>query len=210
MSGCFTRNSGQDNWTGPLHSICSRGCVNPGHQVTVATKLYTMAPDVCEFCVRNLLHGTCLMPRILRSLFSFWKICAPLRKVNSHSYTGIVNTAFCQKSGIQSECTQNRFKYSVCLWAPPTNGTSCTVGFTRSFSTPLARWFNAVSVTLCGPHSYNFVSADVFAFRLSKNLWQHSKKHPVRRGRCGLRLAHMMLGVDVSTELITLLNVFHP
>jgi len=124
--------------------------------------------------------------------------------------TGIMNTAFCQKSGIQSECTQNRFKNSVFLWAPPTCGTSCTVGFTRSFSIPLARRFNAVSITLCGPYSYNFVSADVFAFRLSKNLWQHSKKHPVRRGRCGLRLAHMMLGVVVSTKLITLLNVFNP
>ena len=124
--------------------------------------------------------------------------------------TGIVNTAFCQNNRIQSDWSQTRFKYSVCLWAPPTYGTSCTVGFTRSFSTPLARQFSAISITLCGPHSYNFVSAYVFAFRLSKNLWQHSKKHPVRRGRCGLRPAHMMLGVDVSTELITLLNVFHP
>jgi len=161
-------------------------------------------------------YRTCFI--VLVCCQEFWGHCSVFGKFVHHwgnlihnLTTRIVNTAFCQKSGIQSECTQNRFKYSVFLWAPLTCGTSCTVGFTRSFSTPLARWFNAaVIVTLCCPHSYNFVSADVFAFRLSKNLWRHSKKHPVRRGRCGLRLAHMMLGVVVSTKLITLLNVFNP
>jgi hypothetical protein len=87
MPGCFTRSIGLDNWAGPPSKYLQcRGCINPGHQVTVATKLWTMAPDVCGLWVWNLLNSTPLVPAILRPHFSFWKICARLRKVSSQSH----------------------------------------------------------------------------------------------------------------------------
>jgi len=48
------------------------------HQANVVTGFCMMAPNICGFPVRNLLHGTLLAPRILRWLLDFWKICAPV------------------------------------------------------------------------------------------------------------------------------------
>jgi hypothetical protein len=55
-----------------------QGWTNPGHQVAVANKFCTLAPDVGGFSVRNLLHVSLLALRILRWLLEFWKIYAPL------------------------------------------------------------------------------------------------------------------------------------
>jgi len=54
------------------------GHTNTGHQVTMATKLCTVAPNICGSSVWNLLHVTFLMPRILRWLVHFYTIFAPL------------------------------------------------------------------------------------------------------------------------------------
>jgi hypothetical protein len=40
------------------------------------TKLFIVAPDICESCVWNLFHVTLMVPRILE--LDFWEICAPL------------------------------------------------------------------------------------------------------------------------------------
>ena len=65
---------------------CSRGFfvfadrrrMNPGHQLTMATKFCTIVPNICRSSVWNLLHVTLLAPRIWRCLLGFWKICVPL------------------------------------------------------------------------------------------------------------------------------------
>jgi len=46
----------------------------------------------CGFCVRELLHGTLLSPKIWRCILSFWKICvflftgSPNLALRSHLY----------------------------------------------------------------------------------------------------------------------------
>jgi len=50
---------------------------SPG-QVTRMNTLFMMEPNICGFSVWNLLCVTILVPRILRWLVDFWKICAPL------------------------------------------------------------------------------------------------------------------------------------
>jgi len=55
-----------------------QGCTNPTHQVAKVIKLYTMAVNICASSERNLLHVTILVPKILRWLQDFWKICIPL------------------------------------------------------------------------------------------------------------------------------------
>jgi hypothetical protein len=60
----------------PLH--LEQWCTNPGCQVDVATTFCASAPSICGSSVRNLLHVTLQVPRILRLLLHFWKICAPL------------------------------------------------------------------------------------------------------------------------------------
>jgi hypothetical protein len=44
----------------------------------VATEFYTVASNICWSRVRNLLRFTPLAPRIVKWLFDFQKICAPL------------------------------------------------------------------------------------------------------------------------------------
>jgi hypothetical protein len=61
-----------------------QGCTNPGHQVTEATKFFSVDLNVCWFSVWNLLHVTLLATRILRWLLDFWKICVPL--LCTHNY----------------------------------------------------------------------------------------------------------------------------
>ena len=55
-----------------------QGCTNPRHQVTKVIKLCTMEVTICASSQWNLLHVTLLVPRILRWLLDFWKICIPL------------------------------------------------------------------------------------------------------------------------------------
>ena len=52
-----------------------KGCKNPGRQVTRATKLFIVAPNVCGSPVCNLLYVTLLAPRILRLILDF---CTPV------------------------------------------------------------------------------------------------------------------------------------
>jgi hypothetical protein len=51
---------------------------NPGCQIAQATDVLMVATEICGSSVKNLLHATFLVPRILRWLLDVWKICAPL------------------------------------------------------------------------------------------------------------------------------------
>lgn len=51
-------------------------CTNPGHQITQVTKFCMLAPNICGSSGWNLLHVTLLLPRSLRLLLEFGKICA--------------------------------------------------------------------------------------------------------------------------------------
>jgi hypothetical protein len=48
-----------------------QGCKNPGSYDAMATKFYTVTPDVCEFSVWDLPRITLLAPRILCWLLDF-------------------------------------------------------------------------------------------------------------------------------------------
>jgi hypothetical protein len=61
----------------------NQGCTNAGHQVTMATILYTRASNNCVSSVWNLLHVTLLSPNILRWLQDLWKICVSLPWTNA-------------------------------------------------------------------------------------------------------------------------------
>ena len=54
------------------------GCTKPGHHVVVASKLWTVAPNICGSSTWNLLHVSLLAPKTRRWLPRFWKVCAPL------------------------------------------------------------------------------------------------------------------------------------
>lgn len=168
---------------------------------------FVVVPDIFRISVWNLLCVSHLAPRILRSLLNFWKFCESINKVTSQSHNMDLEYAFCQ-DGIQSEWAHNKFWYSVCCVPHQPVGPCALCGFRGPVYTAARRCI-AVTINIYFLHNYSFVSANVFLFRLLKNLWQHSKKHLVRLERCGLRLAHMMLDVDVSAKLITVLNPFH-
>jgi hypothetical protein len=55
-----------------------QGCTNPGRLAAVATKLCTVAPNVCGSSVWELFHVSCLVPRILKWLLDVCIIYAPL------------------------------------------------------------------------------------------------------------------------------------
>ena len=52
-----------------------QGYTNTGSQVAQATKFGLVMPNIYGSSVWNLLHITLLVPRILRWLLGFWKIC---------------------------------------------------------------------------------------------------------------------------------------
>lgn len=54
------------------------GCTNLGCQVAMATKFYTVAPNICGCSIQNFIHVTLLVPRILVWFLDFWKTCVPL------------------------------------------------------------------------------------------------------------------------------------
>jgi hypothetical protein len=55
-----------------VHKYRASGCP--------ATKYCTVVPNICGSSVRNLLHVTLLVPRILNLLLGYWKIYAPWHK----------------------------------------------------------------------------------------------------------------------------------
>ena len=55
-----------------------QGCTNPYRKVAVASKVCTVAPNICGSSVWKLLYVTSLGLRIFRWLPGFWKLCAPL------------------------------------------------------------------------------------------------------------------------------------
>ena len=56
----------------------TRGCANACRQVAAATKLHTVATNVCGSSVLNLLHFTFLPPGILGLLPDVLQNCVPL------------------------------------------------------------------------------------------------------------------------------------
>ena len=61
-----------------LQKALVQGYINPGHHVIPATKLCVVMPNICGSSVCNLLHLHFLVPKCLRWLQYFWKICGPL------------------------------------------------------------------------------------------------------------------------------------
>jgi hypothetical protein len=55
-----------------------QGYTNYGGQVAWATKFCTVTHNVCGSTLQILLYVTLIVPRILRLLVDFLKICAPL------------------------------------------------------------------------------------------------------------------------------------
>lgn len=66
-----------------LQKAFVQGYVNPRHHVAPATKLCVVMPNMCGSSVCNLLHVTFLVPKSLRWLQHFWKICGPLLQDNN-------------------------------------------------------------------------------------------------------------------------------
>jgi hypothetical protein len=60
-----------------------QGCTICKYHITQAAKFCILMPDICGSSVCDLLHVTLLVPKILRHLLDFWKICALLVKRNS-------------------------------------------------------------------------------------------------------------------------------
>jgi len=58
--------------------LFTQGYTNPGGQVAMATEFCTVGSNICGCPVRNLLHVTLLVPRILRWFLDFWEICGSL------------------------------------------------------------------------------------------------------------------------------------
>jgi len=58
--------------------IVKQECTDSVHQIVRATNAFTLPPDICGLSAWNLLRMTLLMPRILRCLLDYWKICGPL------------------------------------------------------------------------------------------------------------------------------------
>ena len=58
--------------------LFTQGYTNPESQVAMATEFCTVGSNICRCPLRNLLHVTLLVPRILRWSLDFWEICGPL------------------------------------------------------------------------------------------------------------------------------------
>jgi hypothetical protein len=82
-----------DNRVYVLHNILIQGGTNPGPQVAMANKLCTVAPNICESPIRNLLPVTILTLRILRHrLGVFFKCVHPFERVEEFKYLGTTLT----------------------------------------------------------------------------------------------------------------------
>ena len=79
------RNSAQAQVTSPMYyarydyyiNICD-GYINPRHQVAVVTNIFIWLHLIFVDPEYGTCYVTLLMPRILRLLLDFWKICTPL------------------------------------------------------------------------------------------------------------------------------------
>ena len=58
-----------------IQNILIQWGTNPGPQISMANKLCTVAPSICESPIWNLLHVTLLTLRILRHLVDFFFLC---------------------------------------------------------------------------------------------------------------------------------------
>ena len=63
--------------------LFTQGYTTPGGQAAMATEFCTVGSNICGCPVRNLLHFTLLVPRILRWLLDFQEICGPLHLEHS-------------------------------------------------------------------------------------------------------------------------------
>jgi hypothetical protein len=57
-----------------IHQMCAYS----GHQIAWITILCIVMANICGSFVWKLLYVTLLVPRILRILLDYWKVCAPL------------------------------------------------------------------------------------------------------------------------------------
>jgi len=95
-----------------LQKAFVQGYVNPRHHVAPATKLCVVMPNMCGSSVCNLLHVTFLVPKSLRWLQHFWKICGPLLQDNNvivwvHPYYVFeINARFLWKLMLFSYCSR--------------------------------------------------------------------------------------------------------
>jgi hypothetical protein len=81
-----------------------QGCRNHGCQVAWVTKFYMPKPNVCGSSVRNLLHVTFLVSRILRWLLDFGKFVegsSMIAKIQTSPY----ENCFC------NVCRKGLFKF---------------------------------------------------------------------------------------------------
>ena len=60
----------------PLDAVS--GCTSPGRHVFKVTEFCRVVPNIWTFSVWNLHDVILLVPRILKCLLEFWKICVPL------------------------------------------------------------------------------------------------------------------------------------
>jgi hypothetical protein len=58
--------------------VVKQECTNSGHKIVQATNVFALPPGICGLSAWNLLRITVLMPRILRCLLGYWKICVTL------------------------------------------------------------------------------------------------------------------------------------
>ena len=63
-----------------------QGCTNPECQIVMATKFYTVKPNICGSSIWNFLHVTFLAPTIFRQILYFWNILLPWQVL----YIGLV------------------------------------------------------------------------------------------------------------------------
>lgn len=65
-----------------MYNQLSQGCTNLERKVTRPTTSCTLASNICQSSIWNVLHVTILVPRILMCLLDFWKLCGTLRLTN--------------------------------------------------------------------------------------------------------------------------------
>jgi hypothetical protein len=53
-------------------------CTDSGHKIIRAINIFALPPGICGLSAWNLLRIALLMPRILRCLLDYCKICGPL------------------------------------------------------------------------------------------------------------------------------------
>ena len=52
-----------------LLSRIKQGCTNPARQVAMATELCMVAPNICGTTLRNLIHFTRVVPKVISNFF---------------------------------------------------------------------------------------------------------------------------------------------